>query len=409
MKALLIATGYLPYTFSENLCNAKLVYALQENGWEVDVISRVDEGNTYCTEWQEPWLCLQPNVYEVTYPVGNKFSRILDLLHSTIQMGGYPIEGIRWARRAYKKAVALHKEKHYDVILTRSPNDIPHIVGYKLKQRFGVRWIANWNDPSATIWPEPYTHHFSASKTRIIHNYTVQCLRGADINTFPSQSLLDHFVKNFPFLKDLPTAVIPHIALSESLYIPTKREKQDKLYLCHSGNLSTERNPELLFRAMREIINEGYNNIQLDIMGHINDYTQLLIDKYDLNDHVCCAGSFPYMEAVNHLADYDVLILLEARMKKGIFFASKFTDYAQCTRPILAVSPKEGFAHDILTQYGGGIFVDNEDYQDIKRGLMELYKTWSTDTLASSYNTQRLYNEFSSKKVVNVYNKLMNR
>lgn len=407
MRALLIATGYLPYTFSENLCNAKLVYALQENGWDVDVISRVDEGNTYSTEWQEPWLCLQPNVNEVTYPAGNKISRILDLLRSTIQMGGYPLNGIRWARRAYQKAVALHKERHYDVVLTRSPNDIPHIIGYKLKQRFGVRWIANWNDPSATIWPEPYTHHFSALKEKMLHNYTVKCLRNADINTFPSQSLLDHFIEHFPFLQELQTAVIPHIALSESLYTPKKREKKEKLHLCHSGNLSAERNPELLFHAMREIIDEGYTQIHMDIMGHINDYTQQLIEKYGLSEYVGCAGGFPYMQAVNRLSDYDVLVLLEARMKKGIFFASKFTDYAQSNRPIFAVSPKKGFATDIISKNGGGIAVDNEDAQDIKQGLLYIYKVWESNKLSDTLSTHKLYSQFTASVVVDIYNKLL--
>ena len=404
MKALLITIGYVPYAFSEALCNAKLVYALQHSGWEVDVISRVDDGHNYSTKWQEPWMCLKPHTYEMAYPLGNKVTRTLDLLWSTMKMGGYPLAGIRWARRAYQQAVALHKEKHYDLILTRSPSDVPHIVGYKLKQRFGVRWIANWNDPSATIWPEPYTHHFSASKAKMLEKYTVQCLKGADVNTFPSQSLLDHFTEHFPFLRNQETKVIPHIALWESLYTPTKRVKKDKLYLCHSGNLSAERNPELLFRAMRELVDEGYPHMQLDIMGHINDYTRDLIDKYALADHVGCAGSYPYMEAVTRLLDYDALVLLEARLQRGIFFASKFTDYAQSTRPILAVSPKEGFAYDMITQYGGGVFVDNEDYQDIKRGLLELYKAWESDKLSEVYDTKALYEEFSAQKVVDIYN-----
>ena len=406
MKALLITIGYVPYTFSEALCNAKLVYALQQSGWEVDVISRVDDGHNYSTDWQEPWLCLKPHVHEVTYPVGNKITRTWDLLRSTLQMGGYPLAGIRWARRAYQKAVELHKANHYDVVFTRSPSDVPHIVGYKLKQRFGVRWIANWNDPSATIWPEPYTHHFSASKSKMLEKYTIQCLKGADVNTFPSQSLLDHFIEHFPFLRNQRTEVIPHIALWESLYTPAKRAKKDKLYLCHSGNLSAERNPELLFRAMREMIDEGHVCIQLDIMGHINDYTQQLIDKYTLSGYVGCAGSYPYMEAMQRLQAYDALVLLEARLKRGIFFASKFTDYAQSTRPILAVSPKDGFAHDMIAQYGGGVFVDNEDYQEIKRGLLELYKAWEADTLDSAYSTQRLYTEFSAQKVVDIYNQI---
>ncbi len=106
------------------------------------------------------------------------------------------------------------------------------------------------------------------------------------------------------------------------------------------------------------------------------------------------------------LLDYDALVLLEAQLKRGIFFASKFTDYAQSTRPILAVSPKEGFAYDMITQYGGGVFVDNEDYKDIKRGLLELYKAWEADKLSEVYDTKALYEEFSAQKVVNIYNSL---
>ena len=42
MKLLMIAWGYVPYSFSEGLCNAKLNYALDEKGIEVTTISRVD-------------------------------------------------------------------------------------------------------------------------------------------------------------------------------------------------------------------------------------------------------------------------------------------------------------------------------------------------------------------------------
>lgn len=65
------------------------------------------------------------------------------------------------------------------------------------------------------------------------------------------------------------------------------------MYMCHSGNLSSERNPELTFKAIRELIDEGYRSIQLDIMGYINEHTKLLIEKYDLKDHVCFVGSYP--------------------------------------------------------------------------------------------------------------------
>lgn len=80
MRLLLIAPGYLPYTFSENLCNGKLAYAMYKKGWHVDVLSKVDEGPAYSTEWTEPWLSLKKNNITITYPVGGKLTRMWDVL-----------------------------------------------------------------------------------------------------------------------------------------------------------------------------------------------------------------------------------------------------------------------------------------------------------------------------------------
>lgn len=404
-KILYITSGYLPYTFSENLCNAKLVYALQQKGWQIDVITKVDEGPTYSATWQEPWLELRSRCHEISYPLGSKLSRTFDLLYSTMIMG-YPLTGIRWARRAYQKAEELIKQNDYDAVFTRSPDDIPHIVGYKLKRKYGIPWVANWNDPSATIWPKPYKSYIPPKVEKMLNKYTIACLKNADINTFPSQSLLDHFTKFFPFLTSSQTQVIPHIALSENLYKSRTRVNKDKLYMCHSGNLSTERDPELLFKAMRKLIDLGRDKIQLDIMGQSNAFVQELVDIYQLKDYVKFLNGYPYMEAVHKLLDYDVLVLLEAKLEFGIFFASKFTDYAQASRTILAVSPQNGFAKDILTRNGGGVVVNNEDENDIFVGLNHLYELWTKNQLDQAYSSEKLLAQFSSSRVVSLYESL---
>lgn len=410
MKLLLIAPGYLPYTFSENLCNGKLAYAMYRKGWQVDVISKVDEGPAYSTEWTEPWLPLKERNITLTYPVGGKLTRIYDTLRSSMKMGIYPEGGIRWACRAYELALRLCKENHYDAVLTRSPNDIPHIIGLRLKEKLGIRWIANWNDPAAPIWPEPYTHHFSVKEQKRKMCFTEMCLKGADVNSFPSQSLLDHFASYFPFLMNQKTVVIPHIALVEDI-VPSLKEipHLGKFRMCHSGNLSMERNPELTFKAMRELIDEGYDKMEFSIMGRINDYTQELINKYQLEDYVNCCGSFPYMEAMKKMQEFDCLVLLEAKLKKGIFFASKFTDYAQLGKPILAISPTDGFAASMIAQYGGGISVDNEECKSIKSGLMKLYQAWDSGRLSSQYSTDELYHHVSAAHVMEIYNKLLSK
>lgn len=410
MKALLITTGYLPYTFSECLCNAKLVYALQENGWEVDVISRVSDGETYCSDWTEPWLCLRQNVHEVDYAMGTRVSRYWDMLCSAIGMG-YPLAGIRWAHRAYKKAVALHKENHYDVIFTRSPSDVSHIVGLKLKKRFGIQWIANWNDPVDMIWPSevpPYIRSpYKGFKKYMYKSYFNSCLGNADVNTFPAQTLLDHFSEFFPILQSNNAKVIPHIGCSHTIYSSHPYKKGKQFRLVHAGNLVNKRNPELFFKALRELIDESKIQIYFDVMGVMSDYMFQLVKKYDLQDYVRFIGSYSYIEALKKMSEYDVLVLLEAKMRNGIFFASKITDYAQVERPILAISPVKGFAKSAISQYGGGYVVNNEDVHDIKRGLLELYSAWEKGELQNKYSAQELFNQFEPCQVVNIYNTIV--
>jgi len=80
MRILFIATGFAPYTFSENIVNSKLVMAFLAKGWEVDVISKKDEGATYTTHLEEEWGVLKPLIHELSYPVGGPLVRWWDTI-----------------------------------------------------------------------------------------------------------------------------------------------------------------------------------------------------------------------------------------------------------------------------------------------------------------------------------------
>lgn len=402
----MIATGYLPYTFSENLCNAKLVYALQEAGVDVDVISRADEGLSYHKEWEKQWLPLKPNSYEVIYSVGNKLSRFLDYTYSGYKMH-YRGYGVRWARRAYQKALSLIKENHYDAVLTRSPSSISHLVGMRLKKRTGIKWVANWNDPIDALWPEPLTSRMSEHEKKREIAFTNILLNSADIISFPADSLRQYFIKYFPSLKYKQTEVIPHIGLSEQLFFRKTHQNGQVLRLCHSGNLVDVRDPELLFRAMRELIDKGIDCFHLDIMGRTDDDKKRALEHYCLQKYVNIGYGYPYFEAIDHLQDYDALVLLEGMYDNGIFFASKITDYVQTGKPIFAISPKTGFAASLIAEHGGGIAVDNRDYDEIKNGLIKLIELWKHQQLERLSSTN-IYSLFSPQKVISQYLSIIN-
>lgn len=411
MKVLLIATGYLPYAFSENLCNGRLVKALLQEGIEVDVISRKDEGPAYSNSWDEPWKELQANTHEIAYRTGGKVHQVLDTLRACYELGVcLPITGIRWGWHALQKALSLHEKNQYDAVLTRSPADVPHIVGRAFARKTGVRWLANWNDPTLTTWPDCYRHQVHPLYARQYDSIINSCMAGADVNTFPSPHLRDHYKKTYRSLTELNTEVIPHVQMSG--YSPAEYSVASSgkdLRMCHSGNMSIERNPETLFKAMQLAMDATGAEIYLDIMGVSNALTQQLIEKYELSNYVHCIGSFPYLESMEKLPEYDVLVLLEAVLQKGIFFASKLADYAQANRPILAVSPQEGYAADMLRETGAGIAVDNESPKAIANALENLLTAKQNHTLDSDFAVAQLSRRYSPDVVASIYMRLLQK
>lgn len=400
MKVLMIAPGFLPYTFSENLCNGKLAFALQEYGHQICIISRSEEGQNYGANWEAPWDVLQSSTHEITYASGSRIERLWDSFWCLIKTR-YPFDGVRWVARAVEEGTFLLKNEKFDCIISRSPNDIAHVVGYHLARRFQIPWIANWNDPASPIWPEPYCMKDSFVSKQIQNLYTKLLLRNADCNTFPADSLRMHFQKNYPFLSKQSCAIIPHIGLIQAYLPKTKKiERKDKvMHLCHAGNLSAERNPEMFFKALARFNVRFPGKIHLDILGHRTSDCDRLQKKYDLDELIGYPGSFPYLKAMEKMAEYDVLVLLEAQMETGVFFASKTVDYVQLNKPILAISPPHGFAADYLGKNKVCV-VDNRSPEAIEKSLEELYQNFCIETLSQNFVSKELQREFAPENVV---------
>ncbi len=408
MRILMIAPCFLPYTFSENLCTGKLALALVQQGHQLRIISRKYEGVSYSFGWDAPWDVLRPFTHEITYPAINFKKHPGTLLKSVLRVR-YPFAGARWAAEAVEEGKKLLDRDKYDCIISRSPNDSAHVVGYHLAHYSRVPWIANWNDPVAQIWPEPYTHSYSKGKTMALDFYVKRQLRRADCNTFPSDSLRLFFQKNYPFLSQQYCAVLPHIGLAPAHLPPVVVGKHDGVMrLCHSGNLSGERNPAMLFQALARFNERHPGRVHLDILGHRTAECDQLQQKYKLESIVGYPGSFTYLQALAKMAEYDVLVLLEAQLENGIFFASKIVDYVQLNKPIWAISPLSGFAADYLSKHGV-CTVANTSSEAIGASLEQLYQHFCDGALEQSFATQTLQKEFSPETVVQSLEHIVNK
>jgi hypothetical protein len=122
-----------------------------------------------------------------------------------------------------------------------------------------------------------------------------------------------------------------------------------------------------------------------------------------VEDIIRIEASRPYSQMPQALAKSDVLVIIEAPLKEGVFMPGKLVDYVQIGRPVLALSPVVGTIADILSKHGGGIAVDCQSPDAVAQAFQTLYVHWTNGTLNRTYDSASLVGLFSEERVLRLY------
>jgi hypothetical protein len=399
-KILMITTGFAPYEFSEAIVNSKLVLALKNAGHEVDVISRESQ-QVYAVGWSKIWRPLKESTFFVADIKGNKFSWLLEII-SSFFFFKYPIQGIRWGYKVYKLAIKMHSYRKYDILLTRMPSEIPHLIGEKIHYKLNIPWIANWNDPTDNIRPLYEKKVFPKS---IITNLLVRDIfKHATLNTYPSKELWKYFNAKILKTDSLNVEIIPHVGIVLDTKIITMSDRTRDFTMCHAGYISSLVNIEPFLQALLKLKHEDRIEFKLHLFGLVDDKILESIKDKQLRDNIICHPSLGYELMLTELIKYDILVLLEAQYDTGILLLSKLSDYASVGKPILCISPNTGVIPDYLNKFGGGLSVDNRESESIYNGLKIILLEWRNSWPNMKYSsTERLFSQFSPEYIVGQY------
>jgi hypothetical protein len=393
-RILMITSAFPPFEFSEALVNAKLVLALKNAGHEVEIISRTSE-QYYNSDWSTIWKSFQANTHYIEEVKVSLFQRYAEMILGSLYFG-FIMEGVRWGKKAVQYAENLHRDQKFDVILSRMPSNIPHLVAYKLAQKTKLPWIANWNDPTNNIRPLGDPVGFWTS---LITNYFVRKIfRKATLNSFPSRQLWEHYNREIIHSHEDKAVVIPHIGIA----IPSNEKPSNEIpSICHAGNLLDNIDVVPLIQALSRLKNEDGIDFSFNVFGVIKEELPHLIESYGIKDHIMLHKPKAYQEMLLELQKHDYLMMIEAKYPEGILMLSKLSDYASTGVPIIAISPKVGVTADYLTETQAGIILNNQSTNEIYLGLKALLLNRE-----KSYQTDALYQKLSPDSIVGIYEQI---
>lgn len=403
-------------TTAEGLATARLARALTDSGHAVTVftsldnpldgspvinsegflsgitIHRVEADLELVPRW---WTALEKRVGRNS--AWDKLGAVPNLAY------GCSIREWAWVQNVSRKTIQIsNSDGSFDVLHTRLNHPISHFAGLEVtRQLRQLPWCSYFSDPwPYHLYPEPYQFTVGPASRYRSERILNSILKRAGSYVFPSSRLRDHLLqgKRARFLSK--AFVAPHLTTWRGKAVAP--ESNGTMRIRHSGFLMRERKIEPLLDGVRAFFSHRPNaKLSIEFAGRYQGNV-FPVAPADLQEVV---SFHPYMDpdAIwDWLQGADVFLLVEAKMREGIFLPSKLSEYLGGSRPILALSPAHGVIADSL-QEGGGIVVEPDDVNGIGRALTSLYDAWKAGSLMEQAPTESQVQSVSPAQVVPIY------
>lgn len=241
----------------------------------------------------------------------------------------------------------------YDVILLLSAGlgFTPH---HAITKKNKVKTIAVYHDPypiscypgefkSGKRWPEFFRIKRQQKSFELI-----------DYLIFPSQRLYEWYLKDYK-IQNKKVSIIPHAIDFE---FETTSSTNQELVIAHVGTLLKPRNPLHFLKVFNEL---NPSNAIVQFYGGINPIVFESIKHFDNGKNIQINNRrIDYKLALGKLAEVDFQLLIESSSEDNPFLPTKFVDYINIGKPIIALTSSNSEISRLL----------GEDYP-FKCGLMD--------------------------------------
>lgn len=288
-----------------------------------------------------------------------------------------PDARVLWVKPSISYLSKYIQENDIETIITTGPPHSLHLIGLGLKQKLNVKWIADFRDPWTTIG---YHKSLKLTKKSVQKHKDLEkeVMNSADelIVTSPTTK------KEFEVITSKPIHVITNGYDVERI---AKQPLDEKFTLAHIGSFLSDRNPQILWQVIKELVAENVDfaaDFQLKLIGATSQEVLASINEFGLDEYVNNLGYVSHQEAVEHQRKSQVLLLIEidSAETKSII-PGKVFEYIVSERPIVAIGPKESDFAEIITGTNTGNFFIYNEKEALKETLKKHYEAYKRNEL----------------------------
>ena len=285
-----------------------------------------------------------------------------------------------WVKPSVKFLSAYLKENPVDAMFTCGPPHTNTRIGTLLKQKLGIPFLADFQDPWTQVdyFKQLNLTSWGLKKHQLQEQ---EAFQAADAITIVSE-----FWK-----KDLESIGGRNISVQYWGYDPDDFNNinpsiDKKFTLSHLGIMGYDRNPTVLFKVIKELIDEvaGFeSDFELKLAGQIDFSVKEQYQKLGIENNVNFIGSVDRATALQLTCNSNVLLLLlnQQDNAKGRV-PGKFFEYLAARRPIMVLGASDGDVALIVDKTQSGAAFDYDNHTAIKEMLLNLYAKFKKGILA---------------------------
>ena len=341
-RVLLIAFHYPPMHGSSGLQRTyRFAQYLGEFSWEPAVLTVSPRAfpsiSGYCADLDGVSVCRA---------FGLDSARHLSLFGRYPGFIARPDRWVTWWLGGVFSGLKLIRSFRPDVLWSTYPIATAHLIGHALARRSGLPWVADFRDPMAHDgYPE------DAATWQSFLRVEQKVFSAATAATFTTDGALQFYRQRYP-------ATVAQFHLIENGYdedafaaaekkLPAgKAGRTVRIVLLHSGVVYPQwRNPRMLFRAIRQLADEGHPAVQrlcVRFRASAHDgFVAQLADEESVSNFIELVPDVNYIEALTEMMTVDGLLLLQ-NAECNTQVPAKFYEYLRAGKPILALTDPQG-------------------------------------------------------------------
>ena len=274
-----------------------------------------------------------------------------------------------WIKPSVKTIIKYLEENPVDAIFSNGPPHSNTRIATLVKKQTGIPWLADFQDPWTQI------DYFSLLKlsTRGLKKHQrleQEAFQQADKITIVSPT----WKKELEDIGAENVSVIPW-GFDTDDYKHLTHVDDGKFVLSHLGILGYDRNPETLFKCIKELIDESEEfktKVLLNFPGQVDYSVQESIENYNLKSYVNLPGNVDRSTALQLMKNSNILLLLlnkQANAKGRI--PGKLFEYLAVRRPILCIGNIDGDSADIVMHSNAGRACTYTDHNALKDTILK--------------------------------------